>query len=487
MLTPKNKFTIHELKYEAWRRGNLFYKLYKYQHILYDLLWKAIQNPKCVKYVLKISRRWGKSTILCLIAIEFCQRHASAQIRFAAPTAKALKKITMPIFRKLIKDAPIEFKPEYKIAEQMWVFPNGSEIHMAGTDNGHAENLRGTTSDLNLIDEAAFADDLDYVLRDILLPQTLTTGGKTLLASSPARTPAHDFTEIARECEVDGFLTKLTIHDNPTITPETLAIYAKESGGFNSSTWKREYLAQDVIDETLAIIPEWKDDYIREIPQDGYYQYYHHYVGMDLGRIDNTACLLGTYLFKGAVLYIEDELIMEGSSWTTITLKEQLLAKEGNLWADKKPFRRISDNNNPHLINDLSSLHNVFFMQTDKEALEAMVNAVREMVAQGLIIVHPRCSNLIGCLRWGVWDSKRKGFDRSKKLGHFDSLAALIYLVRNLARHSNPIPVTHGHENHRSWLGNVKNQMNVSNNARTIGQAISPKFNKPAKSFHGGK
>lgn len=480
-MSAARKFTKEELTQEAWKRGNLAYKLYDYQVVLYEALWKAITNPSCVKYVLKCSRRWGKSTLLCLIAIEFCLRKPGAQLRFTAPTAKALKKITLPIFRMLCKDAPDQFKPVYKTMEQMWLFPNGSEIHMAGTDNGNAESLRGTASDLNLIDEAGFATDLDYVLRDILMPQTLTTGGKTLLASSPARTPAHDFTEISRECEVDGYFQKFTIYDNPSISQATRDLYAKESGGYESTTWLREYECKDVVDESLAIIPEWKDEYIKEIPRDEYYGYYHKYVGMDLGRIDQTALVLGPWLFRDATLYIEDEIIMEGTTWTTETLKSELLKKEKELWGEQKPFRRISDNNNPHLINDLSSLYNVWFMQTDKDALEAMVNAVRELVARGQLIVHPRCTNLIGCLRWGVWDQKRKGFDRSKKLGHFDALAALIYLVRNLARNSNPIPVTHGHENHRSWLGNVKGQMNTSNNARVISQAIMPKFNKPIK------
>ncbi len=464
-----------ELLREAWRRGRLFYKLFPYQYVLYFALWAAIKNPSCIKYVLKCSRRWGKSTVLCLISLEFCFRKEGAQIRFAAPTARALRKITLPIYRMLLADCPDDMKPEYKTIDQVWVFPNGSEIHLAGTDNGHAESLRGTSSDLNLLDEAGFATDLDYVLRDILIPQTLTTGGKTLLASTPARTPAHDFTEIARECELDGFMTKLTIDDNPTITPEKKALYAKEAGGVLSTTWLREYMVQDVVDDSLAIIPEWKDEFIQDIPRDQYYGYYHKYVGMDLGRVDNTALNLGTYLFKPAVLYIEDELIMTGSGWTTVTLKEELLKKELALWGEQKPFRRISDNNNPHLINDLSSLHNLFFMQTDKDALEAMVNAVRVMVGRGQIIVHPRCINLIGCLRWGVWDEKRKGFDRSKKLGHFDSLAALVYLVRNLAKNSNPIPITHGHENHRSWLGNVKNQINTTHNSRVLSQALVPK------------
>lgn len=396
-------------------------------------------------------------------------------MRFAAPTGKALKKITMPIFKMLLKDCPEGLKPEYKVQEQVWVFPNGSEIHMAGTDNGNAESLRGTASDLNLIDEAGFASDLEYVVQDILMPQTLTTGGKTLLASTPPKTPAHDFTEIARECEVEGFLTKLTIHDNASIDDKTKERYCKEAGGENSTTWRREYLCEDVVDEDLAIIPEWKDEYVREIPKDEFYYYYHKYVGMDLGRVDNTELVFGTYLFKPAILYIEDELCMGGASWTTVTLKDAIFKKEAELWDEQKPFRRVSDNNNPHLIQDLSSLHNCYFMETDKESLEAMVNEVRLLVNEGRLIVHPRCVRTRGALKYGIWDEKRRQFERSKAYGHFDALAALIYLVRNLAKHSNPIPVTHGHENHRSWLGNVKNQMNTSNNARALNQAMMPK------------
>ena len=48
---------------------------------------------------------------------------------------------------------------------------------------------------------------------------------------------------------------------------------------------------------------------------------------------------------------------------------------------------------------------------------------------------------LIQCLEFGVYaDEKRKEFGRSKELGHYDALAALIYLVRNIDQSSNPIP-----------------------------------------------
>ena len=425
----------------AWERGLLSFILYDYQLPLYDSLWSAIRDESCLKYVLNCSRRYGKSTVLCLIALEFAIRNPNSQIRFAAPTAKMLKKITNPIFRMLLDSCPHHLKPQYHTQDQEWRFPNGSVIACAGTDNGNAENLRGTTSHLNLIDEAGFCDDLQYVLTSILLPQTLTTNGKTLLASTPPKTPAHDFVGIAQECEAQGFYRTYTIFDNKALTQETIDRYAKESGGVNSSTFKREYLCQFVTDETLAIIPEWKDDYIKEVKDDDpLNRYYHRYVALDIGVIDKTAVIFGYYNFKTATLIIEDELIMQGSEVTTERLKNLIQQKERELFKGLTPYKRIADNNNLVLLQDLGSMHDLYFQATSKESLDAMINEVRLMVAAGRVLINPKCKHLIGCMKYGIWDSKHKQFARSSVYGHFDGLASLTYLIRNLDRHTNPIP-----------------------------------------------
>jgi hypothetical protein len=425
----------------AWERGLLKFLLYDYQIPLYNSLWEAIVNPDCLKFVLNCSRRYGKSTVLCLIALEFAIKNPNSQIRFAAPTAKMLKKITNPIFRMLLDTCPHHLKPVYYTQDQEWRFPNGSVIACAGTDNGNAENLRGTTSHLNLIDEAGFCDDLQYVLTSILLPQTLTTKGKTLLASTPPKTPAHDFVNIAQECEAQGFYKIYTIYDNKTLSKETIDLYAKESGGVNSSTFKREYMCLFVTDETLSIIPEWKDDYIREANKnDNLNKYYHRYVALDIGVVDKTAVLFGYYDFKLATLFIEDELILQGNEVTTERLKNQIQLKEKELFKELKPYKRIADNNNLVLLQDLGSMHNLHFQATNKESLDAMINEVRLMINAGKVVVSPKCKHLIGCLRYGIWDNKHKAFARSSVYGHFDGLAALTYLIRNLDRHSNPIP-----------------------------------------------
>ena len=474
MKRKKERSLSREVALEAaWSNGYLSYKLFDYQKPLYDALIRAIENPECLKYVLNCARRYGKTTILILIALEFALQNPGSQIRFAAPTQKALKKIILPIFRMLTADCPRSLKPKWHSQDGMYVFANGSEIHLAGTDGGNAENLRGTSSDLNIVDEAGFCDDLDYILKDILTPQTLTTGGKTLLASTPPRTPAHDFYEIAQQCIKDGYYSTFTIYDNESIDEKTLNKYAKEAGGLESTTFKREYLCQFVVDENLSIIREWSDKYITDTPRDEFYQYYHKYAGMDIGVRDLTAAVFGHYNFREATLYIEDEFDIQGNAVTTKNIADLVSSKEKELWPNMKAYRRISDNNNLILLQDLQTMHSISFMPTNKDNLEAMINELRLMVAAGRIKIHPRCIKTIGCLKYGVWNTKKSEFARSKTYGHFDHLAALVYLVRNLDLNTNPIPTLHNKSISTHFIPNYQGETEVSKQIKKL-------FHKPS-------
>jgi len=159
--------------------------------------------------------------------------------------------------------------------------------------------------------------------------------------------------------------------------------------------------------------------------------------------MDKTAVLFARYLFKEAKAYVERELVLEKPNFTTEKLANSIkyVCKELNY---QKIYRAAADNNNPILIADLNSLHNLNFFPTTKDDLEAQVNDVRLWVGSGRLIVHPGCKELIGCLKYGVWNDKRTAFEQSKNFGHFDALAALMYLVRNIDRTYNPIPATYG-------------------------------------------
>lgn len=453
---------------ECWYRGQLRWKLHSAQKII-DNVYKLITGQL---FVGNCARQWGKSFWAVCKAIEQALQKPKSQIRYGAAFYSDLSEFIIPAFEKVMEDCPEEIKGVYKTHGKSFIFPNGSRIKLVGLDK-KPNGLRGNTLDMIILDECGFVARLDYIYKSIIIPATTHRPNcRIVLISTPPSTPAHPFVDYVQRAELEGCYAKFTIYDNPLITEDDIERLAKESGGKQTTTWRREYLAEFVLDEDLAIVKEFKDSLIQIVERDEFYQYYHKYVGMDLGRKDHTAIIFGYYDFKRAALVIEDELTLNGPAWTTITLKDDVEKKEKELWGEMKPFRRISDNNNPHLILDLSSLHNLVFSETNKESLEAMVNEVRLMIGDGQILIHPRCKMTIGCLKYGVWDERRKEFARSKIYGHYDHLAALIYLVRNLAKSSNPIPVTHG--SHRNtWLRNVNVKGNEKH--RQLESALLPK------------
>jgi hypothetical protein len=435
------KLSPKQIRDESWRRGRLGYLLHEGQKRIDE----KFQSVTGQLFVCNVARQFGKSYWACTKAVSLAIAKPKTRIRYGTAFHTDLTEFIMPTFDIVLKDCPEGMRPRYKVAGSKWVFPNGSEIKLVGLDR-NPNGLRGNTLDLIVIDEAGFVAELDYIYKDIIIPATLKRPNcKIIFISTPPRSPAHEFVDFIQKAEAENSYIKLTIHDNPTITQDDFDRMAKEHGGVGSIVFRREFLCEVISDES-HIVAEWTPTYIVETPKDQFYNFYHKYVAMDLGRKDKTALIFGYWDFKRATLVIEDEMEMEGPSWTTLTLKKDLFEKEKTLWATPddvgpfKPYRRISDNNNPHLINDLNSLHKAYFIETSKESLEAMVNELRVMVGEGKIEVHPRCKKLIGCLSYGVWDSKRKEFARSKVYGHFDHLAALIYLVRNIDRFANPIP-----------------------------------------------
>lgn len=474
-----------------WSRGDLSWKLHSAQ----DVLDERFRNVTAQLFVGNCSRQWGKSFWAVTKAIETAIQIPKSQIRYGAAFQSDLVDFIIPAFDKVLDDAPANIKGR-KIGHY-YVFPNGSRIKLVGLDK-NPNGLRGNTLDLIIIDECGFVGNLDYIYKSIIIPATLHRPNcKIILISTPPSTPAHPFVDYVQKAELEGAYVKLDIHTNPLITPDDIERMAKEMGGKGSTTFRRECLCEFVTDSDLAIIPEWDDTYIAAIERDDYFQYYHKYTAMDLGVKDLTAMLYSYWDFKRAALIIEDEDEMSGPSMNTLLLVGAIKAKEKELWSnideDGKetrdsngtpiPFRRISDNNWPILVQDLSSIHSLTFIETTKDSLEAMINEVRLMVQAGQIIVHPRCKKLIGCLRYGVWDTKKKAFARSTVYGHFDHLAALVYLVRNLAKHTNPVPLDHGLVNHKTWLGHIKDK-NSSHNSRELSRALIPKQHSITTSSH---
>lgn len=446
-----SKENLPVLESAMWRGHDL---RFKFKPAQFQMCADIFRSPH-MKYVIKCARRLGKTYMLCCIAIMQCLKQANSMIRYAAPTHKALKKFIIPVMKIILKDCPEDIRPVFLGSEGIYRFKNGSEIHLAGVNNDNADSLRGTFADLFIIDEAGFVDDLKYLIDDVALPQFLDPDGKIvagrrlILSGSPSRTPAHEFTEISRMAEIEGNYSHYDIYAGG-YPDETLEIYKKECGGENSTTWKREYLALDVVDENFAIVPEWRASYIAEPPlheelDQKKFKYWHKYVALDIGVRDLTVALFAYYDFARATLYVLDEVVMNGVQMTTERLQKEIKAQEAVSFWGYEVYRRISDID-LLLLNDLRALHALYFSPTDKGKLEEMVNEVRIWVNAGRVIVSPNCKQLIGCLSYGIWNEKRSDFERVPQFGHFDALAALMYLIRNVDQRGNPLPAAFGLE-----------------------------------------
>jgi hypothetical protein len=384
---------------------------------------------------------------MCLIAIEYALRNPKSNIRLVAPTSKQLEQACWTSINIILETCPADLYPHLSPHAGKIVFNNGSKIRMAGADNGNIERLRGADSHLNLVDEAAFIADLDYAFKSVLSPLTVRTRGKTIIASTPPKTPDHDYVDYYRDHAERGLMSQFTIDDDPTLDEYQRKAAIITSGGEHTSHYKREYLCQFVTDDELALVPQWDKSFEVLPDKNDKYEYYHKYVSMDLGTTDFTVALYGYYDFENACLVVEDEFIMNGPKMTTDILAESLKSMELQLWGDQKPYLRVSDNSLGLMLQDLGILHGMYFTVTNKDNLEAMVNKVRVWVNQGRIKVNPKCQQLIGCLEYGIWSSKVSGgrqFAKSKVYGHYDAFAALVYLVRNVNDMVNPIPKNHG-------------------------------------------
>lgn len=414
---------------------------------MYDF---SINKPDRI-IVIGSSRQLGKSYFLTVLAVETCLKKPYSIVKFIAPKVKDIKRIISPLVREITADCPEDLKPSFHSQDHIFKFPNGSEIQLAGTDNGHAESIRGNKAHLCIIDEAGFCDDLDYIVNSILIPTTTTTKGKIVMASTPSKTPDHPFMNFLKHAEHEERFIKKTIYDNPRLSERDIDEIANAlPGGKEGTDFKREYLVEMVVSENDAVVPEFNKELeatlVREWNRPPYYDIYE---SMDIGSTDLTVVLFSYYDFLTSKVIIEDEVVLSGKKMLTDSLAEQIKAKETGLWthpktgSQKEPTLRIADNNNPILLNDLSAKHNILFLPTLKDNSDAALNNMRMLLKSGKIIINPRCKTLIYHLKSAIWNKSRTSYARSADQGHYDAVDALKYLCRNINFNKNPFPANY--------------------------------------------
>jgi len=439
---------------ELWNRGRLEYKFHDTQ-LLID---QAIDRGLGRQFFLLCSRRLGKSFMLFGKCVMLGIRKPGARILYLAPWAKDAADIANDLAAQILEDCPPHLRPTYNAQAKEFHFKNGSIIRLKGVNGEHARFLRGGAADLIVLDECGIMDNLKDVIQSVCLPMTMTTGGRILLATTPAATPGHYSTDLYETLAGKGAAVKFTMRDAPHIPHETKAEFLLEAGETpehvpailagerlpEGTTALREYFCEFVTDADSAVLPEFRRLKPQIVQRVEVPTYRDRYVSMDPGFKDRTGILFGYWDFLAARLVVEDELLLHHA--TTNEIADAIRAKEQELWNGAEPFKRISDVD-LRLIADLGRYHHLRFEKTRKEDSLGAINLVRNMLQNGQIIIDPRCRNLIRQCENAIWNTKATDFarpeDSKSEDGHFDLVAALKYKVRMLAPKKNPYPDSH--------------------------------------------
>ena len=450
-MKPSKKDAIDLL----WRRGELSWKLDANQKELLHLY----QTSTHKIHVWNLARRTGKSYALIVFALMILLAKDHTIVKYVAPTKTQLKDIIRPLIREILLDCPSELRPTYSAKDYIYYFPNGSELQLAGSENGHARKLRGGNCHLAIIDEGQDVTELSEVIKGDLLPTTLTTKGKLLIAGTSPKNPNHEFVTWIQNAEMDGTLVKKTIYDNPRLTKEDIEEMERSMGGKDSEEFRRECLCEVIRSKETTVFPEFDEklqsDLVKVWPTP---PYKHFYVAMDLGFTDLTAVLFGYYDYRGGKYVIEDELLYDfkEKDQDIKKLTDKILAKEEELFKNpvtleiQKPRKRVSDIN--HIVTNeihMQSGKKLRFEIPDKDDKEVMVSKVRLSLRNKEIIIHPKCKNLITHMKYARWYSpnNHSEFARSEDHGHYDFCDALIYFIRSIDVKHNPYPAGYDYSN----------------------------------------
>ena len=439
----------------AWRAGQLDFLLTPSQQGVHQKIrkWQAKHFRYGREFGLDICRRWGKSAELLVLGLEDGQAHTRWEMLYIAPTMDQVTGLVLPLFHMLTQSCPPNIRPKWWKSEKLFEFANGSHIKLVGLDT-NPDSARGMGKDMVFLDEAGFFEDLQYLLKSVIGPQLLGREHARIIAgSTPPVTPSHYWsTTYIPGCISRGAHDKKTLDDADQYSNEEIEAEWESIGGRESVAGRREYGAEHITDDSMAIIPEFRDAEAHIVCEVQAPTWRDCYVALDPGFNDLVAGLFGYWDFLEQRLVVEDEFA--APRLNSAELAREIKRVERVRWegvrrrgnsnsydTKPQPYLRVCDND-LRLIADLHKDHGLTFIPTQKDGLETAINQVRVAVQTHKILIHPRCKKLIAHLRHGVWKKINRDFarDEEKGMGHYDTIAALVYLWRNIQKRRNPVP-----------------------------------------------
>lgn len=438
--------------------------------------WRAAfwGTPPLSSTVWNVGRQRGKTFDAVFLALETGLGIPGAVVRYCAKTKDSAVAIVSPAWDALVATMPEDLRPVNGRSEYEWRFPStGSTFVLFGTDAQSFAKGRGPRTDLQLLDECGFYQDLVPV-ESALLPSLQTTGGRALYLSTPAESVGHPYTQRIYAAMASGRYVHDTFWSNPRVNHEAVIEAERTRLGmtreqFLACTYfRREYLAEIVTDESRAAMPAWNKALADVLVGDWERpEYFDAYQAHDPGITgDPHASLFAWHDVARNELVIEDELELRSASTTIAAWVESIKSKERALygakswdgtslaardWANefgglpeylqraindkapRQPYLRVGDNAQG-VCREMSATHGLALFPTDKHDKALHVDQCNTFIATRRIRIHRRCVRLIEQLYATVWNKSRSEWERTDK-DHGDLVDCLTYLSRNVRWH----------------------------------------------------
>ncbi len=457
---------------ECWRAGDLRHLLDETQRDIYDF----IRGSTARTLYVSASRQLGKSFVDVVLGIEEAIRHPGKRVNYVAKTFGSLSKMMEGSMALVIEQAPPDCRPVFVASRSRWVFPasgpgRGAFIQLVGADDiGGADTARGGAVVFTVIDEAGFIDCLEYLLNSVLKPMGLRSLAQTVLSTSPALSPDHYSCQIEDACAAQGALITRDYWSPGLLSREQkVAFLEGEASALNltleqfllTSTYKREYGCQRVLDTTLAVVPEFPE--VRAaVVEAGRVAvrppFFDLYFAGDPGMDDLFGGLFGYLDFRRHRFVVEYELLLAKANTSAFADAWRELMKEAypceqadtrsmrivtrtDAFNVVRPFSAVLDDSSKRICADLFTDHGLSFAPALKDDREAAINQVRVALTKGVLEIHPRCTHLIAQLGSAIRKKPGGEMAHSRLHGHYDLVASLWYLVRSIVWSRNPYPL----------------------------------------------
>lgn len=475
----------------AWEQGRLDYLRRNTQRKLKQV-WLATKSfsRKCYW---ECTRRLGKSSELLMTMHEECKVGPRRKCVYFAPVKEGLLDYIEPIIEETYADCPPHLRPQFNRQRFMLRYENGSRILFRAANNKQYRVRRGLGAHLAGIDEAREIDDLPDLIDSVIMPALFSNNGYLIISSTPADTQSHPLYNIRNRAISEGWYVGISIYDAQQLDPDVYtaeriaewkAELLKEPDG--QERWQREFEIKWIVNQRRRAVPEWDSSRMVQVfHRDPYYQFYHHYQGLDWGYKDYTALVFATLNFRASRLEVDGELTFSGKDVRSDLISDRVALAYKHIYGvpifdqtrfpAHHPYRQVSDSADPILISEINKYAGMSFVPVNKaHTLDAMLQEFRILVMKGKIVVDPKCTLTIHCLENGVWDDNHDKLDQDILAHHFDHLMALVYLTRMVDWEANPIPKDFMIDNIRVVELNWDTRKDGSTN--TAGHALAQAF-----------